>query len=58
MNLGKVFATISKLGGAAVAALGVNTHSLSTMTLGAAYAALVHIVDSVFNSPAGQHPDA
>lgn len=55
-SLSALFSVVSKLGGAAIAAYGINVHSISTMTIGAAYAAAVHLVDSIWNSPSDQHP--
>lgn len=55
-NLSQLYSFVCKFGGAGLAGYGVNTHNLSTMTVGAAVAAFVHLVDSVFNSSPGQHP--
>lgn len=56
MTVGQLVSALGKLGGLAVAVLGVNTHSLSEMTVGAALAAVLHAVDSIFNSPSGSAP--
>lgn len=56
VEFGKIFSLVSKYGGLAVAAFGVNTNNLKEMTVGGVYAAIIHLWDSVFNSPRGQHP--
>ena len=56
MSVGQLFSALGKLGGIAVAVLGVNTHSLSEMTIGAAFATVLHAIDSIFNSGPGTPP--
>jgi hypothetical protein len=52
----KLFVILSKLGGLALAVYGVQIHSISDMSVGAAGAALIHFIDSTWNSPKGTPP--
>jgi hypothetical protein len=56
MTITQLLSLLGKLGGIAVGVLGVNTHSLGEMTVGAGFAAVLHAIDSVFNSPKGESP--
>ena len=56
MTWNKVFAVLSKLGGLALVAFGAEINSVKDMTVGAAGTALVHWIDSVWNSPKGTPP--
>lgn len=55
-DLERLFAVASKLGGLALAAYGAQVNNIKTMTVGAAVAAVVHFIDSIFNSPKGTSP--
>jgi len=56
VTVGQLVSLIGKLGGLSLAGLGVNAHSLSEMTVGAALAVVLHSTDSIFNSPPGAAP--
>ena len=56
MNFQSIFAFIAKLGGLALTAYGVNVNNLKDMTVGAAFAAIIHGLDSIWNSPKGTPP--
>lgn len=56
ISFSKVFSLLAKLGGVGLAAYGTDVHSVENMTVGAAVAVAVHFIDSVFNSPKGDHP--
>lgn len=55
-DLERLFTVASKLGGLGLAAYGTDVNNIKTMTVGAAVAAVVHLIDSIFNSPKGSHP--
>lgn len=58
VNLPKLpnLASLLKLGGVVLTAYGVNVNSYKEMTLGAAATAVIHLIDSVFNSPPKTQP--
>jgi len=55
-TLDKLFALASKLGALGYGAYGADINNVKKMTVGAALAAFIHFVDSVWNSPAGKPP--
>jgi hypothetical protein len=56
VTVNQLFSLLSKLGGLAVGVLGVNTGSIKEMTIGPAFAAIIHAIDSLFNSPRNTPP--
>lgn len=56
MTVGQLISLVGKIGGLVVAGIGVNAKSLEEMTLGGALAAILHGIDSIFNSAKGSPP--
>jgi hypothetical protein len=56
VSVGQLISLLGKLGGLAVGVIGVNAHSLEEMTVGGAFTAILHGIDSIFNSPKGSSP--
>ena len=55
-SLSQLFSFVAKFGGAGLAAYGVQINSIKDMTVGAAFAAIIHFIDSTWNSPKGVPP--